>query len=201
MDLLNMPYAKKIFILSLLLNSFCHSQKKVHPIGRERDSLLQLNYLDYDYLYLNYRFEFNNSEIICNEDLKMKLERASNYQDSLDIVLYEELRDDFKTYIAFNRILMKWEKIALFLWLTVDECKNISKNLGIDHPYRFYKFLISEDENIAREDLLASSKQKVEKKMNTIFNEDTNKELLNWMFKHNPDRIALQNRLMKSHKH
>jgi len=167
---------------------------------RKIDSLKKLNFIDMNYEYLDSNFKIKIDKKKFKKIIYEEPRVVENYKDSLMAILYYELKDYDAVNIAFHRILFKWEKLGFYIWESTEDTKEIGKQLGFKHPYRFYKFLKDTDvENSKKTELLIRLKSKLIKKINDTIDIKPYDKFLKYAFRHNPERIKFKKEYLKKH--
>lgn len=154
----------------------------------KKDSLLNIDYVDKNYKYLDEDFAIKiDSEIF--ETIKDRDPR--DYKDSLFVILYHELHNDsFAVNVAFHRILFSWRKLSYYILEDEKTAEAITRSFGFTHPYKFYEYLRDETISDSKKlEFLEGVKAKLEMELNETVEFKSYKDLLNASFKHNPERI------------
>lgn len=189
-----------LLTLTFLLGNLCIAQENSHPTGKERDSILAIDYINYKYKFINRDFSLRKKEILNDSALKQQLSlKKTSYKDSLYTILKYELKSDFMSHNALNRILQKWDIASYYLWLTEKECIEIAKEFDMDHPYLFYAFLINDKKDLKRDKLLKTAKEKAEKELGIEISYKDRKDLTNQLFRLNPIRMKAQREYIKKY--
>lgn len=155
--------------------------------NREKDSLLNIDYINKDYKFLGSEFQIN-SEALNQKNLNIKFKENASYKDSLRTILEYNLKNDYAVHLAYHRILTPWERTSFYLWKSVEETQKIARSFGFDHPYLFYQFLISEEKNGRKDELISNLYESLKKNLEIEKVFETNKALLRFAFKKNPAR-------------
>ena len=165
------------------------------------DSLKKIDYLSKVYSYIDSDFNIKISKKKFDEIASRSEKKIKNHNDSLMIVLYEELKDNEAVNIAFHRILFSWEKLSLYIWENAQDAKLISERFGFKHPYRFYEFL--RDKDIAsqeKEDFLINLNRKVAEKIPNVVEILPIDKFLNYTFFNNPERLRRNKEYLENFK-
>jgi hypothetical protein len=155
------------------------------------DSLINVDFLDYEYKHLDKDFQIHISSNDFNKLVEFNQTEVKTYKDSLMIVLIDEFDHNYAAVnISFHRILFDWKKLSYYLWETETKVKTLGSKSGFSHPYRFFKYL--KDDKITdkkRLDILKYIRSKVTKSIGRELISDNAHDLLNVAFKENPQRI------------
>ena len=197
------------FLFSLILISCNTSKNKKSPfshitiesVNREIDSFCKIDFLDYNYKYLDKDYNI----IISKEEFEFaKKKRNFNnfpihtYRDSLSVVLSYELNSHHGARIAANSLTFKWKRMEFYLWRDVEEIKRIGYSFNITHPWRFYEFLRdSTNHNKEKMALLNDLKARVENETEKQLEIYPYDKFLNRTFKLNPERIKSMNEYVR----
>lgn len=163
------------------------------------DSLSKIDFLSYNYKYLDKDFKFKISRKKFEKSIekhKFYPERLRNYKDSLGVVLMAEFNDWDAARIAELKITYSWERVGYHLLKNKDEVIEIAKKLNIKYPYRLQELLLRNDPKVSteieklRNKLFLSFEKKELKTMSS-------KQLLSFAFSNNPELIKLR---QQSHK-
>lgn len=165
----------------------------------EKDSLLNIDYINKDYRFLDENFQIKTDELKAYQaspDM-LKFRENAAYKDSLRVILKYNLKHDYAVHLAYHRILTPWERTSFYLWKNVDEAQELAKSFGFKHPYLFYEFLISEEPHPQKEKVLNNLEAKLKSSLDQVQAFKTHKELLHFAFKHNPERKKAMNAYFK----
>lgn len=193
-----------IFITSGIANSQQPDSENAAPFNLEKhcmkiDSLVAINWLTYSYKYLDKDFKISISNAEFQEGLAIGNfypERIRKHTDSLAVILYKELRDWQAVNIASFRITYSWQRLGWFQFLNKNEAQQLFQNLGFKHPYNALTYL--KDESIQEGTRLAIIQNTRKKLVDLEIIDATNaasisdKTILDLVFKHNPERMALE---------
>lgn len=172
------------------------------------DSLAKIDYLDYNYTYLDKDFRINIDSDIFNSTIntyEFISEHISSYKDSLAVALMAEFNDWDQLRVAELRILYSWQRLGYHTWQSKEEAQEFAAQFELTHPWRMREFLI--DEANHHQEIKKFYKQllkKVEKEtgradLDTL----SRKEFLNVAMRNNPQRIddfrKLQQEVRKQH--
>lgn len=200
-------YKFLLFSFSVLEFFSANSQGFSSYTKTEKDSLLNIDYINTNYEFLDEDFQIKTDELKefqASSDT-IKFRENATYKDSLRAILTYNLKHDYAVHLAFHRILTPWERTSFYLWKSVDETKALAGTFGFEHPYLFYEFLISEQSNPQKEKLLTNLEAKLKSNLDDRQTFKTNKALLRYAFKHNPDREMAMKKYFKdknmTHKH
>lgn len=165
------------------------------------DSLIQLNFIDRSYEFLDDDFNIHIDSItfslINHKDIQPK-----SYKDSLMVLLINEFNDDDAVRISFHRIVFSWKFLGYYLWENVEKTKEIAHSFGFNHPYRFFKFLKSEAEQTEQKKIfLESLRSKIENNLKEEVVISNFKEFLKFSFRNNPQRMDHHKSFMEKNKH
>ena len=177
-----------LFTYSGLAQSF-NSYSKI-----EKDSIKNIDYINKDYQFLGDNFEIELGDENTKHDSDLKFQPNFSYKDSLRVVLKYNLKSDYAVHLAFHKILKNWENVGFYLWMSPKASERLANTLNIYHPHLFYEYLISEQEDATKESLFNNLKKTLQKELNVENPSfDTNKALLKYAFKLNPEReIAMK---------
>ncbi|MCG8578902.1 MAG: hypothetical protein MI866_03245 [Bacteroidales bacterium] len=158
------------------------------------DSLKTIDYLSYDYKYLNRDFEIKMSSRKFQKTMEKYdfiPQRIVSYKDSLSVVLMTEFNDWNQANISQFCITYSWFRLGYHIWQTSDEAQDFAAQFGIKHPWRMREFLVDEsntDPIIA--EFFKDLQFKVEEETRKTNLDSLNREaLLNKAFRSNPQRI------------
>lgn len=160
------------------------------------DSLLKINYMDREYDYLDEEFKLLLSDTAFSS-INRELKEGKTYQDSLFIVLKEELCDEDEARIAFHQMLYNWKRLSWYIWESPERSQELASKFGFEHPGRFIFFLRYGDDNSEKIQFLNALRQKLEAVSLTSLPVGSNEELLNHAFEINPEKISAER---KAHK-
>lgn len=187
-----------IIIIFLLIFNTMFSQDNLNKFAKI-DSLSKIDFLSYNYKYLDKDFKFKISKKKFEKSIekhKFYPERLRNYKDSLGVVLMAEFNDWDAARIAELKITYSWERVGYHLLKNKDEVIEIAKKLNIKYPYRLQELLLRNDPKVSteieklRNKLFLSFEKKELKTMSS-------KQLLSFAFSNNPELIKLR---QQSHK-
>jgi len=187
-----------IIIIFLLIFNTMFSQDNLNKFAKI-DSLSKIDFLSYNYKYLDKDFKFKISRKKFEKSIekhKFYPERLRNYKDSLGVVLMAEFNDWDAARIAELKITYSWERVGYHLLKNKDEVIEIAKKLNIKYPYRLQELLLRNDPKVSteieklRNKLFLSFEKKELKTMSS-------KQLLSFAFSNNPELIKLR---QQSHK-
>jgi len=171
--------------------------------NQEKDSLLSIDYINKSYNFLDSQFEIQYDKL-AQKDVKLEFRENSDYKDSLRTILDYNLKNEYAVHLAYHRILTPWERTSFYLWKSVEETQNIARSFGFDHPYLFYQFLISNEQNNRKQVLFDDLYKNLEENLGVEKTFETNKALLRFAFKKNPARVQAMKDYVKkntNHKH
>jgi len=172
------------------------------------DSLATIDYLDYNYQYLDKDFNIIIDSDIFNSTItnnKIIPERINSHKDSVRVVLDIEFQDKDQSRIAYNRITYSWQRLGYHTWQSKEGAQEFAAQFELTHPWRMREFII--DEANHHREIKKFYKQllkKVEKEtdradLDTLSRE----EFLNVAMRNNPQRIddfrKLQQEVRKQH--
>lgn len=167
--------------------------KEIQGVDRSKDSILNIDYINLEYQFLDKDFIIDTKALkIANDSiLNEKLKFARNRSDSIAFILNFNLKNDFSTHIALNRILYKWEKLSFYIWLSESESKEIASKFGFNHPYGFLQYLKNEQNDVKKVLFFKELITRV-KRVDSTFphNSVANEDILKESFKINPARIT-----------
>jgi hypothetical protein len=177
-----------LFTYSGLAQSF-NSYSKI-----EKDSIKNINYIEKDYQFLSNDFKIDLNDENEKQISDLKLQPNFKYKDSLRAILKYNLKSDYAVHLAYHRILKKWENTGFYIWMSPEDSEKLANSLNIYHPHLFYEYLVSEKEDAQKASLFSNLKQTLQKELKVENPEfDTNKALLKYAFKLNPEReIAMK---------
>lgn len=199
---------KNLFVfiaLFQILISYSQNLSDLSPT--EKDSLLNIDYINKDYQFLDEDFQIKTDELKEFQASLGVVEFRENavYKDSLRAILKYNLKHDYAVHLAFHRILTPWERTSFYVWEGVDDTKALAQSFGFEHPYLFYEFLISEKSDPQKEKLLKDLQAQLNSNLDHHETFKSNKALLLFAFKHNPDREKAMKKYFKrvnnKHKH
>ena len=159
------------------------------------DSLSKIDYLSYDYKYLDKGFKLKVGETEFKKAVKkfdFYPERIRTYRDSLGVVLMMEFNNWHQARIAESRISFSWLRLSYFTWQEVEEVESYTRSFDIVLPWRMYEFLIDEkNDNPKIIAFLEDLKDKVKKETKRDdLDQLSRKDLLTVAMRCNPQRIA-----------
>ena len=102
------------------------------------DSLKKIDFIHYDYKYLDSDFKIVMDESLFKETLsafEFYEDRISGYEDSISVVLMHQFKDWDAARIAKIHILYSWERLGHYLHYSATEAKKVGEELGFEHPY------------------------------------------------------------------
>jgi hypothetical protein len=171
----------------------------------EKDIIKKIDYINKPYQFLNETFQIVDNYSGEKSLNQLNFENDKTYKDSLRTVLKYNLESDYAVHLAFHRILTPWERTSFYLWKSIENTKKVAESFGFSHPYLFYQYLISEDTDKKKKKLLLKLRKKLSRELQTEDTFETNKQLLKYAFKNNPDREqamkAYFKEQAKNHKH
>ncbi|WP_124979289.1 hypothetical protein [Nonlabens xiamenensis] len=195
----------------LLLALLCSLQSRAQQISdftkAQRDSIAAMDFINRDYQFISDDFKLLREEIDCDasQQLKNKLSHRIAYKDSLFELLRYNLGGEYQAYLAFHRILKKWENIGFYLWMDSESTKTLACKFDIEHPHLFYEFLASEESSADKRKIFNRLKNKL--KEADVESLEPSASYRDWMyhaFEHNPARVYVQKNYLKKnsrHKH
>lgn len=188
------------FLFLVLFPLTTHSQGFVNYSQAEKDSILKIDFINKDYRFLDKEFKIKTAEL---KEIEVPtnapvFRENSKYKDSLRAILNYNLNHSYAEHLAYHRILKKWESVGFYIWETPEETKKLAASLKIYHPYLFYEYLISEKSNSRKNKLLNKLEAMLKSSVDSNQSFQTNKELLYFAFKNNPERRKAMNRYFKS---
>ncbi|URM35449.1 hypothetical protein [Flavobacterium anhuiense] len=167
----------------------------------EIDSLIQLDFLDKKYQYLDKNFKIIIDSLKFNKINSEKLS-TNTYKDSLAIILKYELKNDAAVNIAFHRIVYSWKRVGVSIWEDEVNAKKIAYEFGFNHPYRFIKYLRDNNKYDTKKNIfLENLKNKIEKTTGKDLSSSNSLQILDIAFKENPIRADEMKKHKKIHNH
>jgi len=166
---------------------------------KKTDSLTAVDWLAYPYKYLDSDYKITATQDHFQQMIKkgdFYKERITTYEDSLGVVLYEELKDWQAARIANLRITYSWQRVGWHLFLNEKEAQQLAQSLGFKLPYRAINYLkgdtIQEPKRVAVINKLRDKLVKLDLITPTSATLLSDKALFDLAFKHNPERVALE---------
>lgn len=159
------------------------------------DSLAQIDYLAYNYRYLDKDFSIHMDSITFHkamEKYSFITHRITRYQDSLGVVLMLEFDDWDQSRIAQLSITYSWQRIGYYTWQSPQNAQAFAAQFRITHPYRMRELLIDEDYRDRR--IMKFYRQLRHKVAKETGREDldtfSREDFLKVAWRSNPERIA-----------
>lgn len=178
------------FVAFLISLNFLWSQSnKVN--NKSIDQIINFNFFDYNYKYLNNHFEIEIDEINYQKALEkynFRKDIRFNYQDSLKVILLIEFDNFDYARIGSLQLTYTWNRVGLHTYENTDFLKKTANSNGLKHPYLFIKELRHEkNDNKDLLDIIINLRKKLYKKFDKDSIDSFNRrELLKFAFKNNP---------------
>ena len=196
---------KYLFLSIALCCSIIHTAQSL-PKGAERlisdqerqkiDSVKTIDWLAYDYKYLNEDFQIQAPHKVFQKGLKdgkFITERITKYTDSLSVVLFIELEDVVATRIAGMQINYSWERLGWNLLMNASQAEELGKELNFDLPYQVKKYLEdTSNQHSKRLEILNNLRSRVAQleQVKENVNDLDLKNLFNRAFRYSPERLV-----------
>jgi len=196
-----------IYIYTLsVLNLYAQNKQEYQLHMKKIDSLIQIDYISYNYQYLDENFN------ICISKKKFKAtiskykyykDRIQSYTDSLNIALMAEFGDFDQARMAKVDITFNWQDLEYYLWLPTSTLKSISTVLGFYHPMQLYNYFYNGIKTEAfRDNTMDALRQRL---YDATEDEEVlgldNKKLMKYAFHHHPKIVTLKRAHHKAHGH
>ncbi len=117
---------------------------------QERIKLSDFNYMDYNYKYLDTKYNIHIDSASFNKFVTTYgyyKERIKSYRDSLYVITHGEFQNADMARIAVLELDYSWERLGYYTWMTPKNIKEFALEFNINHPWRMKIFLINEENN------------------------------------------------------
>ena len=85
--------------------------------------------------------------------------------------------------------------------MNAKDAETLAKSFDIEHPHLFYKFLISDEPNTKKYQLLKNLNDTLSKSIGVQKNFKSNKALIHYAFKNSAEREEARRNYIKKHRH
>ncbi|WP_289658764.1 hypothetical protein [Flavobacterium panacagri] len=194
-----------IVIILFLVCNIAFAQEFTKEMSQKRDlkidSISKIDFLSYDYKYLDKAFKIKIPEEVYAKivkDYNLNPEKIKKYKDSLDIVLMAEFDDWDTVRISGHRINYEWKRVGYHIWMNENEVLELAKKLNIKMPYRLQELFLNNDPKVASEIQNLRTKLFEQYRKEELMMIPT-RQLLSLAFKYNPEIMELKNNHQKEH--
>lgn len=167
-------------------NNPISDELNISDIIKKRKEYMDYDYFSHSYKFLDSDYNINIDSIEYREAVRIffpEIANANQKADSLSVVLMLEFQNKDKVRIAKNRLLMSWNRLGYYLFMTEDEAKSFFQPLGYKMPYVVYFDIVNninaeEFENLLQEIKLKLKQIRPEKNFNELSNNNLLREAL-----------------------
>jgi hypothetical protein len=169
---------------------------------QQLDSLMSIDWLDYNYTYLDADLKpavsaakFDQWKQEYSFDPSSPLDCA----DSLSVILNKELNNQAAARIATLRICYSWQRAGWSVLLPADSLQQLSHDAGVRYPYELIESLRNSTANAAVQSIIEDLEIRLKQlELEENLEDKNTKQLMKLAFRYSPDRLKVVDSILAS---